>query len=318
MVLPSALERRFRATSFRVISLTSEGASVEKTTIQSPESRLSHSSRTVNFSENLNNAKTVAALIDHTLLKPEATQNDIARLCQEAREFGFASVCVNPFWVRFAAEALAGASARVCTVIGFPLGADETRTKISEAELALSQGAKELDMVQNIGALRSTDLSLVREEIAALASRAHASGAILKVILETCLLTDDEKITSCRLAAEAQADFVKTSTGFSTAGATAQDVALMRRTVGDRIGVKASGGVRSLGALREMVAAGASRIGTSSGVTILRELNAATPERVETLSSPGDVNSLDEPAASDEPASLSEAKTQRGEAKTQY
>jgi deoxyribose-phosphate aldolase len=184
-------------------------------------------------------------------------------------------VCINPCWVRLAVEELSGVSVRVCTVIGFPLGANETGTKIAEAELALASGAKELDMVQNIGALRSRDDDLVHKEIAALAGIAHASGAILKVILETCLLTDDEKQRACRLAVDAKADFVKTSTGFSTGGATVEDVALMRHIVEDKLGVKASGGVRTLVALRAMVKAGANRIGTSSGVSILRELESS-------------------------------------------
>ncbi len=213
-------------------------------------------------------------MIDHTLLKPEATRQDVGRLCAEAREFNFATVCINPSWVPFAADALAGSTVRVCTVIGFPLGANESRTKIAEARYALSDGSQEIDMVQNIGALRSGDLELVRKEIAELAESAHSSGAILKVILETCLLTDEQKVTACRLAMEAGADFVKTSTGFSTSGATAEDVKLMRRTVGDRMGVKASGGIRTFPVLREMVAAGANRIGTSSGVNILREAKA--------------------------------------------
>jgi len=222
--------------------------------------------------ENFDNPKAVASLIDHTLLKPEATRSDIARLCGEAREFSFASLCVNPYWVRFAAESLAGSTARVCTVVGFPLGANEPATKIAEAELALAQGAQELDIVQNIGALRVGDFQFVKQEFADLAALAHSRGAILKVILETCLLTEEEKITACRLAMEGKADFVKTSTGFSTGGASLEDVQLMRRIVGDSVGVKASGGVRTLSAVRQMTAAGASRIGTSSGVIIMREL----------------------------------------------
>jgi deoxyribose-phosphate aldolase len=228
----------------------------------------------VTLEEHLQSPEAVASLIDHTLLKPEAAQKDIARLCEEAREFTFASVCVNPYWVRIAAEALAGSTVRLCTVVGFPLGANQSRAKIAEADIALSEGAKELDMVQNIGALRSRDFHLVHKEIADLADIAHSAGAILKVILETCLLTFEEKTAACRLAADAHADFVKTSTGFSTSGATVADVRLMRQTVGPQIGVKASGGVRTLDALQEMVRAGASRIGTSSGVSILRELKA--------------------------------------------
>ncbi len=232
----------------------------------------------VSSDENLDNPERVAALIDHTLLKPEATEQDVRRVCDEAREFRFASVCVNPFWVRTAAGVLSGSTVRVCTTIGFPLGANQTRTKIAEAALALAEGATELDMVQNIGALRSGDLDTVRGEIAELAQAAHSSGAILKVILETCLLNDEQKVTASHLAAQAGADFVKTSTGFSTGGATVADIVLMRRTVPDHVGVKASGGIRSLAVLRQMVSAGANRIGTSSGVAILSELNAGVVE----------------------------------------
>ena len=196
------------------------------------------------------------------------------RLCAEARQWNFASVCIHPCWVRIAEEELSGTTVRVCTVVGFPLGANETRTKIAEADIALTQGARELDMVQNIGALRSRDYHRVYKDMADLADIAHASGAILKVILETCLLNEEEKEKACRLAMDAKADFVKTSTGFSTAGATVEDVALMRRIVGNRLGVKASGGVRTLAVLQKMVDAGASRIGTSSGVSIMGELDS--------------------------------------------
>lgn len=221
---------------------------------------------------NPNQPEQIASLIDHTLLKPEATREDISRLCQEARTWEFASVCVNPVWVRFVASELGDSGVRVCTVIGFPLGANESQIKMLEAETALRAGAQELDMVQNIGALRSGDLALVEKEIAELAAAAHAGNALLKVILEASLLTNEQKATTCRLAVQAGADFVKTSTGFSTGGATVHDVALMRGNVGAALGVKASGGVRTLAAVREMVAAGASRIGTSSGVSILQEL----------------------------------------------
>jgi deoxyribose-phosphate aldolase len=231
---------------------------------------------TVAVDANLNTPESVAAIIDHTLLKAEATREDVTRLCAEAGEFNFAAACVNPFWVRLATEALAGSRVVVCTVIGFPLGANEMRAKTAEANQAISQGARELDMVQNIGALRSGSRNFVHEEISELTKIAHSAGAILKVILETCLLTEEEKVTACRLAFEAGADFVKTSTGFSTGGATVEDVALMRRTVGDRVGVKASGGVRTFAALQQMVRAGANRIGTSSGVSILHELKAAS------------------------------------------
>ena len=222
----------------------------------------------------LRNPQYVAALVDHTLLKPEATRMDVARICEEARQYQFASVCINPCWVTLAAELLDGSPVRVCTVVGFPLGANDPRTKISEADLALTQGAKEIDMVQNIGALRSRDYHLVQKEIGDLADVARSYGGFLKVILETCLLTDDEKVTACRLAQQSGADFVKTSTGFSAGGATVADIELMRRTVGPSMGVKASGGIRTLDHLRQMVAAGANRIGASAGVSIIRELEA--------------------------------------------
>ena len=223
---------------------------------------------------NLDQPSVVSSLIDHTLLKPETSRSDIERICMEAREFSFASVCINPCWASFAAEQLSGSKVNVCTVIGFPLGADETRTKLFEAELALSHLATELDMVINIGALRSGDDQFVRDEIEQLAKLAHDHKALLKVILETCLLNDGQKRLACELAVQAKADFVKTSTGFAGGGATLADVALMREIAGDHARVKASGGIRTLAALREMVRAGANRIGTSSGVQILRELPA--------------------------------------------
>lgn len=212
--------------------------------------------------------------------------SDIERLCEEADHYKFASVCLNPYWVKQAAARLMRSGVKVCTVIGFPLGSNVTAVKCFEAETALDDGAAELDMVMNIGAFLSGDRSVVRDEIAALASIAHSRAALLKVILETCLLSDDQKIDACRIAVGAGADFVKTSTGFAASGATAADVSLMRRTVENRAGVKASGGVRSLQSLREMVDAGASRIGTSSGVLIMRELQqgslAGTAGRLET------------------------------------
>ena len=228
----------------------------------------------------------VATLIDHTLLNPKATREDVDRLCEEAAQYRFASVCINPYWVERAVELLRESPVKVCTVIGFPLGANLTRVKRFEAEAALADGARELDMVLNVGALLSAQFASVRDEIQALASVAHSGQAILKVILETCLLTDLRKVTACELALEAGADFVKTSTGFSTSGATAADVALMRRIVGEALGVKASGGIRTLESLREMVSAGATRIGTSSGVRIIDELHhihlAAAPDRQDT------------------------------------
>ena len=225
----------------------------------------------------------MAAIIDHTLLKPEATREEIVSICSEARQFGFASVCLNPCWVGLAANELMNSPVRVCTVVGFPLGANDSRTKITEAELALSRGATELDMVLNIGALRSKEFHLVHKEIADLADICHARDAILKVILENCLLSDEEKTTACRLVSGAKADFVKTSTGFSKSGATVEDVVLMRSVVGRTLGVKASGGVRTLDALSRMVRAGANRIGTSSGVAILQEIvEAASPREATT------------------------------------
>ena len=237
----------------------------------------------------LTNPRQVAALIDHTLLKPEAAHTDITRVCDEAREYQFASVCINPCWVILAAELLDGSPVHVCTVIGFPLGANDSRTKISEADLALTQGAKEIDMVQNIGALRSRDYHRVYKEIGDLADVAHSYGGFLKVILETYLLTYEEKVTACRLAQQSGADFVKTSTGFSAGGATVPDVELMRRTVGPAMGVKASGGIRTLDDLRQMVAAGANRIGASAGVSIMRELQAGS-KTAAPLVNAGEVN----------------------------
>ena len=211
----------------------------------------------------------IARLIDHTLLKPEATADKIVKLCAEAREHGFASVCVNPYWVPTVVQELTGSPVKTCTVVGFPLGASTTATKIFEAGKALRSGAQEIDMVINIGALVGDDLPAVLADIRGVVEESHTGEAIVKVILETCLLTDEQKVAACNLCVEAGADFVKTSTGFSTGGATVADVALMRRTVGPSMGVKASGGVRSYADVRKMVDAGATRIGTSSGVAIL-------------------------------------------------
>ena len=206
-------------------------------------------------------------LIDHTLLKQDATPEQIVKLCEEAKEFDFMSVCVNPAYVPLAAECLAGTGVKVCTVIGFPLGMNLTRTKVEEAELCIAQGADEIDMVINVGMLKAGHDDYVREEIKLL--KEVAGKLTLKVIIETCLLTDEEKVRACQLAKEAGADFVKTSTGFSTGGATAHDVKLMRDTVGPEMGVKASGGVRTHEDLLAMVEAGANRIGTSNGTKII-------------------------------------------------
>ena len=206
-------------------------------------------------------------LIDHTLLKQDATPEQIVKLCEEAKQFDFMSVCVNPAYVPLAAECLKGSGVKVCTVIGFPLGMNLTRTKVDEAKLCISQGAEEIDMVINVGMLKAGHDDYVKEEIKLL--KEVAGKLVLKVIIETCLLTDEEKVRACRLSKEAGADFVKTSTGFSTGGATAHDVKLMRETVGPEMGVKASGGVRTHEDLLAMVEAGASRIGTSNGTKII-------------------------------------------------
>jgi len=211
----------------------------------------------------------LAALIDHTILKPEATRDDVVRVCREARRYGFASVCVNPYWVPLAAQELKGSPVKVCTVAGFPLGATSTAAKVCEAELAIRDGAQEIDMVMNIGALKSGDYAAVESDIRMVAETCHSHGALLKVILETALLDDTEKAIACALAKLAGADFVKTSTGFSKHGATAADVALMRRVVGPQMGVKAAGGIRTLEDLKAMTAAGATRIGASASVKIV-------------------------------------------------
>ena len=206
-------------------------------------------------------------LIDHTLLKQDATPEQIAKLCEEAKQFDFMSVCVNPAYVPLASEMLKGSDVKVCTVIGFPLGMNLTRTKIDEAKQAIKEGATEIDMVINVGMLKAGHDDYVKEEIKLL--KEVAGKLVLKVIIETCLLTDEEKVRVCLLAKEAGADFVKTSTGFSTGGATAHDVKLMRETVGPDMGVKASGGVRTHEDLLAMVEAGANRIGTSNGSKII-------------------------------------------------
>lgn len=208
-----------------------------------------------------------AKLIDHTLLKPIATQSDIKHLCDEARQYGFCSVCVNPYWVAFAKEQLRGTDIKVCTVIGFPLGANTTSVKTFETQDAVKNGADEIDMVINIGALKGQDYSTVLTDIRSI--RQACAGHTLKVIIETSQLTDDEKVKACELATQAGADFVKTSTGFTGGGATAEDVALMRRSIAPSMEVKASGGVRSREDFDKMVAAGATRIGASSGVKIV-------------------------------------------------
>lgn len=219
----------------------------------------------------------IAGLIDHTLLRPDATPEQVAALCDEAARYRFASVCVNPAFVPMCARRLAGTPVAVCTVIGFPLGATTTKAKVFEAAQAAANGATELDMVLAIGRLKAGELREVAEDIAAVVEAGHAAGALVKVIVETALLSDEEKVLACLLAARAGADFVKTSTGFSGGGATAADIALMRRAVGPEVGVKASGGVRSLADAQAMVAAGADRIGASAGVAIVREAEGEAP-----------------------------------------
>jgi deoxyribose-phosphate aldolase len=213
----------------------------------------------------------VAGYIDHTLLKPEATREEIEKLCQEARAFNFASVCVNPTWVKECVYSLRGSPVKVCAVVGFPLGATLADVKAYETRRAVFDGATEIDMVINIGALKSGDDATVKRDIGAVVEAAREGCAIVKVIIETALLTDDEKVRACLLAKESGADFVKTSTGFSKGGATVADIELMRRTVGSEVGVKAAGGVKDLASAREMIAAGATRIGASAGVKIVQE-----------------------------------------------
>ena len=205
--------------------------------------------------------------IDHTLLKPDASQEQIETLIEEAKKYDFASVCVNPTWVNFAAQSLKGTDVKVCTVIGFPLGANTPELKAFETSDAIRNGVNEIDMVINIGALKSQNFDLVEKDIRAVVEA--AKGTLVKVIIETCLLTDDEKVKACQIAQKVGADFVKTSTGFSTGGATVADVALMRKTVGPDMGVKASGGARSYEDALAFIEAGATRIGASSGVAIM-------------------------------------------------
>jgi len=213
----------------------------------------------------------IAKMIDHTLLKPDATQDQIAQLCYEARTYGFAAVCVNPSYVELCSQLLQGTPVHVCTVVGFPLGATPPEVKGYEAQQAIEDGASEVDMVINIGALKSKDYALVERDIATLARICHAGGAILKVIIEAALLTDEEKVIASQLSKAAGADYVKTSTGFGPGGATVHDVELMRRAVGPEMGIKAAGGIKSYEDAKAMVAAGATRIGASAGIKIVQQ-----------------------------------------------
>lgn len=213
----------------------------------------------------------LAKMIDHTLLKADATVGQIDKLCQEALDYGFGAVCVNGYWVKHCKQVLAGSQVKTAAVVGFPLGAMASKAKVSETKRAVKHGAVEIDMVMNIGELRAGNLAAVARDVQGVVQAAHAGEAIVKVIIETCLLTDDEKVTACLLAKEAGADFVKTSTGFSNAGATVEDVALMRSIVGPDVGVKAAGGIRSYEDALRMIEAGANRIGASSGIQIVEE-----------------------------------------------
>jgi deoxyribose-phosphate aldolase len=223
----------------------------------------------------------VASMIDHTLLKPDASRQNIEDLCREAAQFRFATVCINPTWVATCAKALAGSGVGVCSVVGFPLGATTADVKGYETRRAIFDGAREIDMVINLGALKSGDLRTVERDVEAVTAPCRDCGAISKVIIEAALLTDDEKVTACTLAKAAGADYVKTSTGFGPGGATPADVALMRRVVGAEMGVKAAGGIRDLQGLQAMIAAGATRVGASAGVKIVQQARgekvAATP-----------------------------------------
>ena len=238
-------------------------ASNTKEIIAAGASRVSASERLTKIDSS------IASLIDHTILKPEATRADILKICGEARQYAFASVCVNAYWVPVVSAELAGSPVKVCTVVGFPLGATSTEAKVAETAAAVRAGAQEVDMVINVGALRSGDHEAVKLDIQAVVKVAHEAGAIVKVILETALLDDNQKAVACTLAKLAGADFVKTSTGFGPSGATAHDIALMREVVGPGIGVKASGGIRTLSDLKAMTAAGATRIGASASVKIV-------------------------------------------------
>jgi deoxyribose-phosphate aldolase len=216
-------------------------------------------------------AADMASKIDHTLLKPQATEEQIRQLCAEARQFNFATVCVNPAWVPLCAQLLRGSPVGVCTVIGFPLGATLPDVKAFEAQRCITLGATEVDMVINIGALKSRQHDVVKEDIAAVVNAAHALGGKVKVIIETAYLTEEEKLKACELSKAVGADYVKTSTGFGPSGATAEDIALMRRVVGPEMGVKAAGGIKTAADARAMIEAGATRIGTSAGIKIIAE-----------------------------------------------
>ncbi|NIZ40373.1 deoxyribose-phosphate aldolase [Entomospira entomophila] len=217
--------------------------------------------------------QSIAKMIDHTLLKPDATSDQIMKLCQEAMQYNFASVCINPHWIPLAKETITQDDVKICTVVGFPLGANSTKTKVVETQDAIKMGAEEIDMVLNISKVKEGDFIYVEDEIKQVVQA--SAGHIVKVILETCLLTEEEIITACQSCIQAGAQFVKTSTGFSTRGATVEDVLLMKKTVGDHCEVKAAGGVRTMSDMMKMIKAGASRIGTSAGVSLIQNLESS-------------------------------------------
>jgi deoxyribose-phosphate aldolase len=221
----------------------------------------------------------LARYIDHTVLKPEAAEAQLVQLCEEARRYQFMAVCVNPVWVKRCAQWLQGSSTRIATVVGFPLGATLPEVKAYETQQVLEAGAQEVDMVINVGALKSKDYALVTRDIAAVVRAVRSGGAITKVIIEAALLDDEEKVIACQLAVEVGAEFVKTSTGFASSGATAHDVALMCQTVGPQVGVKAAGGIRTYADVLKMIEAGATRIGASASVKIMQEAEQATASR---------------------------------------
>ena len=221
--------------------------------------------------------KNIAAYIDHTLLKPDASKNDVIKTCNEAKKYNFASVCVNPYYVKLVSQQLKNSDVKVCSVIGFPLGCTMKEVKAYEAQLAIQNGADEIDMVINIAALKNKDYKLVEEDIKAVVEKAK-DRAIVKVIIETCLLTEEEKIKACQLSVKSGADFVKTSTGFSTGGANIPDVSLMKQTVGNKAKVKASGGIRDINKVNQLIDVGADRIGASSSVAIVEEINIQNNE----------------------------------------
>jgi deoxyribose-phosphate aldolase len=251
------------------------GQCAEKCPTQTQQLVEAGATRIANRLGSVNVARDIAHYIDHTLLKPDASQDQIAQLCYEARKYGFAAVCVNPTHVKLCAQLLKDSPVKVCTVVGFPLGATPPEVKAYEAQQAIMDGAQEVDMVINVGALKSRDYELVERDIATVARVAHNHGAICKVIIEAALLTDEEKVKACALAKAAGADYVKTSTGFGPGGATVEDVLLMRRTVGPEVGIKAAGGIRSFEDAKSMISAGATRIGASAGIKIVQEAKAA-------------------------------------------